>query len=107
MLAGSVNPILRASGLALLRQIEIRNLLHRWEIDSESEANMIALSSGDQRRVENWLAKRGFNLDHLPETGRPMTPCRRGFVTSVWPSTFPAADEPWRSGPSGRRSAAM
>ena len=22
----------------------------------------------------------GFDLDHLPETGRPMTPCRRGFV---------------------------
>ena len=41
---------------------------------------MIALSSGDQRRVEKWLAERGFNLDDLPETGRPMTPCRRGFV---------------------------
>ncbi len=80
VLAGSVNPILRASGLALLRQIEIREVLHRWEIDPEFEADMIALSAGDQKRVDAWLAERGFNLDHLPETGRSMTPCRRGFV---------------------------
>ena len=80
VLAGSVNPILRASGLALLRQVEIRDLLHRWEIDPEFEATMIALSSSDQRRVDKWLSEHGFNLDDVPETGRPMTPCRRGFV---------------------------
>ena len=41
---------------------------------------MIALSPGDQKRVDQWLAERGFDLDHLPETGRPMTACRRDFV---------------------------
>ena len=80
VLARSENPISAANGLAMLRQIEIRELLHRWEIDPEFEADMIALSPGDQKRVDRWLAERGFNLDHLPETGRPMTPCRRGFV---------------------------
>ena len=64
----------------MLRQIEIRELLHRWEIDPEFEADMIVLSPGDQKRVDKWLSERGFNLDHLPETGRSMTPCRRGFV---------------------------
>ena len=80
MLARSENRHLRANGLAMLRQIEIRELLHRWEIDPEFEADMVVLSPGDQKRVDRWLAERGFNLDHLPETGRPMTPCRRGFV---------------------------
>ena len=50
------------------------------ELDPEIEADMFVLSPGDQKRVDRWLAERGFNLDHLPETGRPMTPCRRGFV---------------------------
>ena len=80
MLAHSANHNLRAKGLAMLRQIEIRELLHRWAMNPEFEADMIVLSPGDQKRVDQWLAERGFNLDHLPETGRPMTPCRRGFV---------------------------
>ena len=79
-LARSENHHLRANGLAMLRQIEIRQLLHRWEIDPEFEADMVVLSPGDRQRVHRWLAERGFNLDHLVETGRPMTPCRRGFV---------------------------
>ena len=41
---------------------------------------MVVLSPGDRKRVDRWLAERGFDLDHLAETGRPMTPCRRGFV---------------------------
>ncbi len=79
-LAGSDNHHLRAQGLAMLRQIEIRDLLHRWKIDPEFEADMVILAPGDQKRVDQWLAARGFNLDHLAKTGRPMTPCRRGFV---------------------------
>ena len=71
---------LRAKGLALLRQTEIREVLRRWAMNPEFEADMIVLSPGDQKRVDQWLAERGFNLDHLPETGRPMTRCRRGFV---------------------------
>ena len=58
-------------GLAMLRQIEIRELLYRWKIDPEIEADMILLSPRDQKRVDQWLAARGFDLDHLPETGRP------------------------------------
>ena len=80
MLAGSDNHHLRAQGLAMLRQVEIRELLHRWEIDPEFEADMVTLSPGDQKRVDKWLIERGFDLDHLAKTGRPMTPCRRGFV---------------------------
>ena len=64
----------------MLRQIEIRELLHRWAINPEFEADMIVLSSADQKRVDQWLAEHGFNLDHLPETSRPMTACRRNFV---------------------------
>ena len=60
----------------MLRQIEIRELLHRWAIKPEFEADMIVLSPADQKRVDQWLAERGFNLDHLPETSRPMTACR-------------------------------
>ncbi len=80
MLSRSSNSLLRAKGQAILRQIEIREQLNRWKIDPEIEANMFALSRCDQKRVDNWLAERGFDLDRLPETGRPMTPCRRGFV---------------------------
>ena len=79
-LAGSENQHLRTQGLAMLRQIEIRDLLHRWKIDPEFEADMVILAPGDQKRVDQWLFARGFNLDHLAKTGRPMTPCRRGFV---------------------------
>ena len=80
MLAASDNPALRDSGLAMLRQIEIRELLNRWAINPEIEANMIALSPRDQKRVDEWLAAHGYDLDNLSETGRPMTPCRRNFV---------------------------
>ena len=80
MLSRSSNSLLRAKGQAILRQIEIREQLNRWKIDPEIEADMFVLSTGDQKRVDKWLTERGFDLDHLPETGRPMTPCRRGFV---------------------------
>jgi hypothetical protein len=49
-------------------------------MNPEFEADMIAPSSGDQRRVDQWLAERGFDLDHQSETGRPITACRRNFV---------------------------
>ena len=74
-LAGSDNHHLRAQGLAMFRQVEIRDLLHRWKIDPEFEADMVILAPGDRERVDQWLAERGFNLDHLVETARPMTPC--------------------------------
>jgi hypothetical protein len=80
MLAQSVNPILRAKGLALLRQVEVRELLYRWEFNPEFEARMFVLSPGDERRVDEWLSGHGFDLDFLPETGSPMTPCRREYV---------------------------
>jgi hypothetical protein len=80
MLFQSSNSVLRTKGQAILRQVEIRELLNRWRIDPEFEASMIALSPSDQRRVDKWLVEHGFDLDHMPETGRPITPCRRGFV---------------------------
>ena len=70
MLAASDNPVLRDSGLAMLRQIEIRELLNRWVINPEIEANLIALSPRDQKRVDEWLAAHGYDLDNLSETGR-------------------------------------
>ena len=44
----------------MLRQIEIRELLNRWAIDPEIEADMIALSPRDQKRVDEWLAAHGL-----------------------------------------------
>jgi hypothetical protein len=80
MLSRSSNSLLRAKGQAILRQIEIRELLNRWKLDPGVEADMFVLSQRDRNRIEEWLARRGFCLDRLEETGRPMTPCRRGFV---------------------------
>ena len=80
MLASLANSFLRTKCVALLRQIEIREVLRRWAMNPELEGDLIVLSAGDQKRVDQWLAEHGFNLDHLPETGRPMTACRRNFV---------------------------
>ena len=51
-----------------------------WVINPEFEATIIALSPDDQRRVDEWLTAQGHHLSFLPETGRPMTACRRNFV---------------------------
>ena len=80
MLAASANEAKRAEGLAMLRQIEIREILNRWAINPEIEASIFEVTPGDQRRIDEWLAAHGYDLDHLDETGRPMTPCRRNFV---------------------------
>jgi len=79
-LAGSENRHLRAAGVGMLRQVEIREIRRLWAINPEIEATIIALSPGDQRRVDEWLAGHGYDLCLLPQTGRPMTPCRRNFV---------------------------
>src|SRR3954465_11933298 len=52
LLASSANAILRAKGLALLRQIEIRELRRRWAVNPEFEADIIVLSPGDRKRVD-------------------------------------------------------
>jgi hypothetical protein len=80
MLAGSTNPVLRDKGVAMLRQVEVRELLYRWLFNPEFEGRMFLLSTGDERRVNDWLAGHGFDLDPVPETGRPMTPCQREYV---------------------------
>ena len=72
--------VIRAAGVAMLRQVEVRAIRGMSALKPEIEATIIAFSPGDQRRVDEWLAAHGYDLCFLPQTGRPMTPCRRNFV---------------------------